>query len=142
MILYFSNRSLWSSYFKILVFFAICLFLFVFLVYKFVFLIMLIFLVSSSLLYLAFEISKVYKKTYLKIDKNNFTIYHPLKKDKSEFDLNNIKNLRKNGQEIILVCINGNVYKIKLTYLNAGDTKKLVNYLKYHPAIKNKKFFA
>ncbi len=140
--LYFSNKSLWSSYFKILVFFAICFFLFVFLVYKFIFLIILIFIASITLLYFAFEVTKIYKKTYLTIDNNLVTIYQPLKKDKSEFSLNNVKNLRKNGQEIILVCDNGSVYKIKLTYLNAGDTKKLVNYLKYHPAIKNKKFFA
>ncbi len=141
MVLYFSNKNLWSSYFKILVFFAICLFLFVFLVYKFIFLIILIFMTSSALLCFAFQVSTVYKKTFLKIDNNIFTIYQPLKKDKQEFNLNSIKNLRKNGQEIILVSQNGDVYKIKLTYLNASDTKKLVNYLKYHPAIKNKKFF-
>ncbi len=139
--LYFSNKNLWSSYFSILIFISACLFLFIFLFYKYILIVLLIILTVFGIIYLAISISKTHKKVYLNINNNTVFIHSPFGKNREKLPLDQVKNLRKNGSHIIFLCENNKVYKIKLTYLNASDTKKLVNYLKYHPAIKNKKFF-
>ncbi len=139
--LHFSNKNLWNRYFKILIIISISLFLFMFLLYKIILLLVLLFVLIFLSTYLAFNIKKTYKKVYLQMENNMITIYNPFKSEDESLDLNKVTSFIINGSSIVFICEDKDKYKIDLKYLNADDTKRLIKYLKYHPAIKNKKFF-
>lgn len=139
--IFFSNKNLWNTYFKISIFVSVFLLLLLFLVYHSFILVILILLCAGTALYAGYQVSLFYKKIYLEIDHNELLIYSPIQKNLLSLRLKQVKNLRKSGQNIIFVTDEQAIFKIKLIYMNGTDTKRLINFLKYHPAIKNKKFF-
>ncbi len=138
---YFSNRKLWNGYFKLCVAISIAISLFLFLIYKIIVIIFFIVIIDCLLIYIAFYVSKIHNRLYLRIKKDEIIIYEVYGDKNQKIELNRVKNLNKSGQTIVFVDEDNTKKFIKLKYINSGDAKKLINFLKYHPAIKNKKFF-
>lgn len=140
--IYFSNKDLWETISKILISAAV-LFLFSALFFHSNIFLVILFVMSSFLLtFGTFRIVKQSQKLYIEIKKNMIIVNDFWKEDKKTVIFADIKSLTKNGSNIIVSTENDSDIFIKLEYLNAEDSKKLINLLKYQPAIKKKNFFA
>lgn len=141
MIIYFSNTKLWNTYFKISVIISVLLLLLLPVFYQVYALLFGILALAILLLFLGFQLSQSQKRVFLEIENNRVKIRSLLSGTVRSFDLKDVKSLRRNRHYITFVTASGEEYEVNLSYINGSDTRKLTGYLKYHPAIQNKKFF-
>ncbi len=139
--IYFSNRKLWETIYKIFISLSLLLLILILLLYKNSVFVIILIIGAVSSAGLAFLISKQDQKLYVNVGKKKITVSEFWGEKQKIVEFSSISSLTKSGSNIMISVEGGPDTLIKLEYMNAEDSKKLISLLKFHPAIKKKNFF-